>query len=274
MIAPLKEMASRVAMAPMEREIVKMDISLAIAELDVLDDSITKLEKEIKHRVVNHPVGVKLLDMPGEGIVTAGTDIGEVLPVARNCSEGKVATYAGLTPLSRRSGQGGKPSKLARGVNKHALRTNYLSAIAAIPASAIDAAYHQNAERASSRPSQTSRESHTLFGPTTVQNQVQADDHRRRLRQRNPDRESSGKATAAAAQSGPAARSVNIKTRPYRSLIRISETMGCGSDALWKAGPSKATFPQGLENPRRVFHSPTASTTAGPDSLKFGLDSL
>ena len=143
MTAPLKEMASRVAMAPMEREIVKMDISMAIAELDVLDDSITKLVKEIKHRVVNHPVGVKLLDMPGEGVVTVGTEIGEVLPVARNCSEGKVATYAGLTPLSRRSGQGGKPSKLARGVNKHALRTNYLSAIAAIPASAIDAAYHQ-----------------------------------------------------------------------------------------------------------------------------------
>lgn len=139
----LKEMAGRVAMAPMEREIVKMDISMAIAELDVLDDSIAKLEKEIKHRVMEHPVGKKLLDMPGEGPVTAGTDIGEVLPVARNASEGKAATYAGLTPLSRLSGKGSKPSKLARGVNKHALRTNYLSAIAAVSASAIDAAYHQ-----------------------------------------------------------------------------------------------------------------------------------
>jgi hypothetical protein len=143
MSVPLKEMARRVAMAPMEREIVKMDISMAIAELEVLDGSIAKLEKEIKHRVMEHPVGKKLLDMPGEGLVTAGTDIGEVLPVARNVSEGKAATYVGLTPLSRRSGKGGKPSKLARGVNKHALRTNYLSAIAAVSASAIDAAYHQ-----------------------------------------------------------------------------------------------------------------------------------
>lgn len=143
MSVPLKEMARRVAMAPMEYEIVKMDMSMAIAELEVLDGSIAKLEKEIKHRVMEHPVGRKLLDMPGEGLVTVGTDIGEVLPVARNVSEGKAATYAGLTPLSRRSGKGGKPSKLARGVNKHALRTNYLSAIAALSASAIDAAYHQ-----------------------------------------------------------------------------------------------------------------------------------
>ena len=153
MSAPLKEMAGRVAMAPIEREIVKMDISMAIAELDILNDSIAKLEKEIKHRVMEHPVGKKLLDMPGEGPVTAGTDIGEVLPVARNVSEGKVATYAGLTPLSRRSGKGGKPSKLARGVNKHALRTNYLSAIAAVSASAIDAAYHhQQKERHQGHP--------------------------------------------------------------------------------------------------------------------------
>ena len=139
----IKEMARRLAMAPMEREIVKMDISIVIAELEVLDDSVARLEKEIKHRVTEHPVGRKLLEIPGEGAVTAGSDIGEVLPVARNASEGMTATYTGLTPLSRRSGKGGKRSKLARGVNKHALRANYLSAIAAISASAIDAAYHQ-----------------------------------------------------------------------------------------------------------------------------------
>ncbi len=133
MSVPLKEMAKRVAMAPMEYEIVKMDMSMAIAELEVLDGSIAKLEKEIKHRVMEHPVGRKLVSMPGEGLVTAGTGIGEALPVARNVSEGKAATYAGLTPLSRRSGKSGKPSKLARGVNKPALRTNYLSAIAAYP---------------------------------------------------------------------------------------------------------------------------------------------
>ena len=36
----------------------------------------------------------------------------------------------------------------------------------------------------------------------------------------------------------------------------------------------RAAFPQGLENPRRVFHSSTASTTARSTFLESGLDSL
>ena len=143
MVTPLKEMASRVVIDPVEREVIKMDVGMTIAELEVLDRSVGELEKEIIRRVQEHPIGKKLLAMPGEGPVTVGTDIGEVLPVARNVSEGKAATYAGLTPLSRLSGKGGSPSKLARGVNKHAVRTNYLSAVAATSASAIDAAYHR-----------------------------------------------------------------------------------------------------------------------------------
>jgi transposase len=143
MVTPLKEMASRVVMEPVEREVVKMDVRMTIAELEILDRSAGELKEEIIRRVQEHPVGKKLLAMPGEGPITVGTDIGEVLPVARNVSEGKAATYAGLTPLSRLSGKGGSPSKLARGVNKHAVRTNYLSAIAATSASAIDAAYHR-----------------------------------------------------------------------------------------------------------------------------------
>ena len=143
MVTPLKEMASRVVMDSVEREVVKMDVRMTLAELEVLGRSIGELEEEIIRRVQEHPVGKKLLAMPGEGPITVGTDIGEVLPVARNVSEGKAATYAGLTPLSRLSGKGGSPSKLARGVNKHAVRTNYLSAIAATSASAIDAAYHR-----------------------------------------------------------------------------------------------------------------------------------
>jgi len=36
----------------------------------------------------------------------------------------------------------------------------------------------------------------------------------------------------------------------------------------------RAAFPQDLENPRRVFHSSTASTTARLILADFGLDSL
>ena len=57
--------------------------------------------------------------------------------------EGKAATYAGLTPLSRSRGRiEGRP-RSACGVNKHALRANYLSALAAVRDSALDAAYYR-----------------------------------------------------------------------------------------------------------------------------------
>ena len=147
MVKPLKEMARRIHLSAEEREVIEMTVSMALDELELLDKVIAKLSREITHRVEAHPVGKKLLAMPGVGTITAATDIAEILPVARHVSEGKAATYAGLTPLSRRSGKaaadGKGSSKLARGTNKHALRTNYLSAVAALQASAIDAAYHR-----------------------------------------------------------------------------------------------------------------------------------
>ena len=90
---------------------------------------------------MSHPVGQRLLTMPGVGPYTAAVEIGEVLPVARNVAEPKAATYAGLTPLSRASGKSQGRSRLARGVNKHALRANYLSAVSSIKSSALDRAY-------------------------------------------------------------------------------------------------------------------------------------
>lgn len=142
MVKPLKEMACRIRLVAEEREVIEMTIRMGMDELEFLEQTIAELTKEIKRRVEAHPVGQKLLAMPGVGIISAATDIGEVLPVARHVSEGKAATYAGLTPLSRHSAGKGK-SKLARGTNKHALRTNYLSAVASIQASSIDATYHR-----------------------------------------------------------------------------------------------------------------------------------
>ena len=142
MAEALKTMARHITIDSIEREAVKLDMRMALDELELLDRAIRELEKEIKGRIEDHPVGRKLMAMPGEGIITAATDVGEVLPAARNVTEGKAATYAGLTPLSRLSGKGGKSSKLARGVNKHAARTNYISAVVATTASAIDAAYY------------------------------------------------------------------------------------------------------------------------------------
>ncbi len=143
MAKALKEMAGRIVLCCEEREVVKIELSILVEQAAAAETSLGEVDRRIKAEVERHPVGRKLLEMPGEGYFSAAVDIGEILPLARNVSEGKAATYAGTTPLSRRSAQGGRPSKLARGVNKHALRANYLCAVAARRVSAIDDAYYR-----------------------------------------------------------------------------------------------------------------------------------
>lgn len=142
MAKELKEAAKRIVLCREEREVVTIELGILIDEIHAIEVSLTDVDKRIEAKVRQHPIAVKLLEMPGEGVYSAGVDVGEVLPLARNVSEGKAATYAGLTPLSRRSGKKGRPSRLARGINKHATRANYLSAVAARKVSSIDDAYY------------------------------------------------------------------------------------------------------------------------------------
>jgi len=143
MAQALKAMARRVRMSVDERAVVRLEMRLLVDELFSLEVSCAEVEQEITTAVAEHPIARKLLAMPGVGPLTAAADVGEILPLARNVSEGKAATYAGLTPLSRSSGKVKGRSRLARGVNKHALDANYLSALAALQASALDAAYYR-----------------------------------------------------------------------------------------------------------------------------------
>jgi transposase len=140
---PLKRLADRVRLEGDERQVISLELCLLVEELTALAASIAKVHGEIATRVAAHPIGVKLLAMPGVGFLTAAVDIGEILPMARNVSEGKTATYAGLTPLSRSSGKTSGRARVARGVNKHALHANYTSALAAIRVSSLDAAYYR-----------------------------------------------------------------------------------------------------------------------------------
>jgi transposase len=143
MAQALKAMARRARMAAEEREVVCLEMRLLVSELYALETSGAEVEREIKTAVLQHPIACKLLAMPGVGHLTAAADVGEILPLARNVSEGKAATYAGLTPLSRSSGKSEGRSRLARGVNKHALDANYLSALSSLQSSALDAAYYR-----------------------------------------------------------------------------------------------------------------------------------
>ena len=57
-------------------------------------------------------------------------------------AEAKSATYAGVTPLGRKSGKSLDTSHLTQGVNKRILHALYTSSVVAVKHSAIDRAYY------------------------------------------------------------------------------------------------------------------------------------
>jgi len=148
MAEALKEMAGRIGIDAEERGVIKLELRLHLEEVVAIEGSLAEVDRQMKERVMSHPVGQRLLTMPGVGAYTAAADVGEVLPLARNTTEPKAATYTGVTPLSRNSGKTRGRSRLARGVNKHALRANYLSAVSSLKCSALDKAYFDKQKKA------------------------------------------------------------------------------------------------------------------------------
>jgi transposase len=138
----LKEVAKRIHLTEGEREIMSLELKVLVDEVRWLNESLTDIDHRIRKQVLEHPIARKLLDMPGVGPFVAAVLIGELLPLARNLTEAEAATYAGLTPLSRKSGKGGKRPRLARKVNKRLTHALYLSAVSARKGSVLDATYY------------------------------------------------------------------------------------------------------------------------------------
>jgi len=138
----LREMARRIAIMPEERVAITLEVDSVMGQISACDSSLERLFDEIKVRVEHHPVGPKLMEMHGIGPIIAGVLLSELLPVARMASEAQSATYAGVTPLGRKSGKSLDTAHLSRGVNKRILRAIYMSSVVAIKRSAIDKAYY------------------------------------------------------------------------------------------------------------------------------------
>lgn len=139
----LREVARGIEMSPEERRIVTVELRVAVEEVQRCTVVLEELEKEIKGRVLRHPVGERLLEVTGVGPLVACVLLGELLPVARVSTEAQSATYAGVTPISRKSGKSMDSSTLTRGSNKHVLCALYRSAVVAKRYSAIDGAYYE-----------------------------------------------------------------------------------------------------------------------------------
>jgi len=138
----VREMARRISMDPEERAAVTLELDSVLGQVAACDTSLKRLNSEIERRVARHPVGPKLLEMHGIGPIIAGVLLSELLPVARNATEARSATYSGVTPLGRKSGKSLNTAHLTQGVNKRILHALYTSSVVAIQHSAIDRAYY------------------------------------------------------------------------------------------------------------------------------------
>ena len=63
--------------------------------------------------------------------------------MARTVTEAESATYAGVTPLGRKSGKSLDTAQLTQGVNKRVLHALYTSSVVAVKNSAIDRSYYR-----------------------------------------------------------------------------------------------------------------------------------
>ncbi len=89
-----------------------------------------------------HPLSEVLTSMPGVGVRTAARILLDVGDGSSFPTSGHLAAYAGLAPVTRRSGTSIRGEFPARSGNKHLKRALFLSAFAALRADPVSRAYY------------------------------------------------------------------------------------------------------------------------------------
>ena len=138
----LRQHAKNIRVDPLIREAIAGEMAVSAEAIEGINSRIGEIDQKLERLVTEHPKGETLQKMEGTGLVTAAMMLGEIAPMARIMSEGACATYSGVTPLSRTSGKSKKKSRLARGVNKHALHALYLSSRASLKSNPACRAYY------------------------------------------------------------------------------------------------------------------------------------
>lgn len=116
-------------------------ISRLAAQLAQLTEQRADIEAEILTVVDAHPLTEVLTSMPGIGVRTAARILTEV--VGKNFkSAAHLASYAGIAPVTRRSGTSIRGEAPSRRGNKTLKRALFLSAFASIKADPLSRAYY------------------------------------------------------------------------------------------------------------------------------------
>lgn len=101
------------------------------AQLLLLRDQRRQIEAQVERLVEAHPLSPVLTSMPGVGVRTATRILTEVVGKDFPTS-GHLAAYAGLAPVTRRSGKTIRGEHAPRGGNRRLKRALFLSAFAAL----------------------------------------------------------------------------------------------------------------------------------------------
>lgn len=101
------------------------------AQLLPLRDQRRQIEAQVERLVEAHPLSPVLTSMPGVGVRTATRILTEVVGKDFPTS-GHLASYAGLAPVTRRSGRSIRGEHAPRGGNRRLKRSLFLSAFASL----------------------------------------------------------------------------------------------------------------------------------------------
>ncbi|SDR87689.1 IS110 family RNA-guided transposase [Microlunatus soli] len=105
-------------------------------------DQRAHLAAEVEQVLDAHPLAEVLTSMPGVGVRTAARILVEVGDASTFRTSGHLAAYAGLAPVTRRSGTSIRGEFPARSGNRHLKRAFFLSAFAALRADPASRAYY------------------------------------------------------------------------------------------------------------------------------------
>ena len=114
---------------------------LAISLRHTLDQR-AELAAQIEKVLDAHPLATVLTSMPGVGVRTAARILLDVGDASGFQTAGHLAAYAGLAPVTRRSGTSIRGEFPARSGNKHLKRALFLSSFAALRSDPISRAYY------------------------------------------------------------------------------------------------------------------------------------
>lgn len=112
------------------------------ASLAAVLDQRAEIATQVEQVLDAHPLAEVLTSRPGVGVRTAARILLDVGDGSAFRTAGHLAAYAGLAPVTRRSGTSIRGEFPARSGNKHLKRALFLSAFAALRADPVSRAYY------------------------------------------------------------------------------------------------------------------------------------